>query len=129
MKNVQEPIQVRWDSQSKLMEWRQRCYAIEEVFERWYYRGKWWLSSHLQGESRVYYRVLCNLRGVPPAGGVPPEGGNVGGRIQPSRQIGPYSDSVRTRKHAPRPTLVTDSKIFEIYCVDAKSWVLSRVID
>ena len=120
MKNIQEPILVQWDSHSKKMEWRQRCYSIEEVLERWYYRGKWWLDCSLQGESRIYYRVLCHPQGSLPAGGL--------------RQIGPYSDSVRTRKVAPPPQAV-DCRVFEIYCGGrakneaVRNWVLSRVID
>ena len=118
MKNIQEPIQITSLGPGGGFHWRDRAYAFNEVLERWFYRGKWWLDPSLRGESRHYYRVACHLQGAQPR--------------QSIRQIGPYSDSVRQRKDPPSVSAV-ELKIFEIYrrcqADSSTEWILSRVVD
>jgi hypothetical protein len=33
---------------------------VESVMARWFYRGKWWLDSKLEGERRTYFRLSCS---------------------------------------------------------------------
>jgi hypothetical protein len=43
--------------QGRLLQWRGRNYRIQQVLERWQWRGRWWNDPSFQGDCRTYYRV------------------------------------------------------------------------
>ena len=94
--------------------WRGRDYRGLQNMERWFYRGKWWLTANLQGEIRNYYRVSCQPLGA--------------SRAQ-DKQVGFYSMGYRKAPHS-APTGDRGERVFEIfYSVTQSRWMLSRVVD
>ena len=43
----------------RLLHWRGARYQVLRVLGWWSYRGRWWTDAQLQGERRLYCRVLC----------------------------------------------------------------------
>jgi hypothetical protein len=70
MKLLQEPIEVRIDAgRLQALRWRGRVYAVQQISERWRYRGRWWADPTMRGEIRTYFRVRCApLRGASAGG-------------------------------------------------------------
>jgi len=61
MKLILEDIRVIMDADERptALQWRLKRYRIVAVQERWRYVGNWWLTPHLRGQQRLYYRVSC----------------------------------------------------------------------
>lgn len=66
MKRILEPIKVTDERPQRLL-WRGKVFQMEPPLERWIWRGRWWIDPQLQGERRIYYRILCHPlpRGTP----------------------------------------------------------------
>lgn len=59
MKLVLEPVGVEAeDGVPRRITWRRRAWPVDEIQDRWKWRGRWWRDSSLEGESRDYFRVV-----------------------------------------------------------------------
>jgi hypothetical protein len=115
VKQILQPIEVMspftpvWQ-----FRWKARSYQVMSVLERWYYRGKWWLDSALEGEHRDYFRVVCKPVMTP------------AGKVQ--MRPGPYSSTLVSRT----PAVLGPERVMEIFQRRQgrkQDWVLSKVVD
>jgi len=103
MKLLMEPIAMETRAGEPLAFcWRQRAWRVQEIAQRWQYRGRWWLDVTLHGEMRRYYRLAC-----------------VPGRRMAPPPASPGGSAAR------QPPPVLDVEVFEC----AGAWTLSRLLD
>jgi hypothetical protein len=61
MKLLMEPVGVETQGgQPAVVVWRRRRYPVREVAQSWTWRGRWWTDPDLEGEHRLYFRLLCD---------------------------------------------------------------------
>ncbi len=59
MKLLLEPIEVQAAAGlPRQIRWRRKTWPVQEILDRWVWRGRWWRDPALEGETRQYFRVL-----------------------------------------------------------------------
>ena len=59
MRLLLEPIEVLApEGEPRRLRWRGRDWPVDEIQDRWTWRGRWWRDAALEGETRDYFRVL-----------------------------------------------------------------------
>jgi len=58
VKLLLEPLEVEvCQGEPRFLRWRRQTWPVQQILDRWIWRGHWWRDPALEGETRRYYRV------------------------------------------------------------------------